>query len=191
MKVLFPYFSKHRKWCGLTALILIEFSVFAMLNVPANDQYRQYVAATQSEYHSLFSFIFFENLKSSLGIVLLGTIPFGVGTLFITYVTLAGLVSTFKFILPEVGGWKLLVCTLPHGIFEIAAICVSVLLSVLWCRAITAAIIRLVRRRAVFVPLREDCVAILKSVVSIQIPLLLVAALMESTVSSWLTSRLL
>lgn len=185
------YLKFHRKWCALTVMIILELFVFACLTAEPNDYYNQYVNATKLEYSNLFAFVFLENIKSALYMVLSGVIPFGLGVVFCTYSVFTGLASTYKLVLPEVGGWKLLLCVLPHGLFELSAICFSILLAVLLCRANAVAVIRLCSRKRALVPLLEDYSALVKSVAFIQVPLVLIAALIESSLSSWIAEIVL
>lgn len=185
---IFSYLKSHWKVGGVVLLAMAEFLVFAVLNVEASGSYEQYVAETSVKYSGRFPFIFWENLESGLRLVLMGTVPLGLGTLFGAYATVAGLVSACKWLLPEIGGRTLLLCVLPHGMFEIPAICFSVLLSALWSRAVTAAIIRLLRREPAVRTLCEDGLSVLKSAAFVQIPLILIAAVIEVTVSLWVVS---
>lgn len=190
-KSVFTYLKSRRFWCWLSLLLIAEMIVFAVLNTTPNDHYSQYVSESLGANESVFGFILLGNLRSSLILVLIGIIPLGLGTVFGTYMTVSGLVATVKWLLPEIGGSRLLLCVLPHGVFEILAICYSVLLSVLWSRAVTLAIIRLCRRKPVLAPLKEYGIFLLKSMVYVLIPLVLTAAVMEVTVSSWVMNSII
>ena len=188
---MFTYLKSRRLWCWLTLLLLTELIIFAVLNTTPNDYYSQYVSESLGGNESVFGFILLGNLKSSLILVLLGTIPLGLGTVFGTYMTVSGLVATVKWLLPEVGGLRLLLCVLPHGVFEMSALCCSVLLSVLWSRAVTLTIVRLCLRKPVLAPLKEGGMFLLKSIVYVLIPLILIAAVMEVTVSPWVMNAII
>lgn len=182
------YLKSRRLWCWLSLLLLAELIVLAVLNTTPNDHYSQYVSESLGANESAFGFILLGNLKSSLVLVLLGTIPLGLGTVFGTYMMVSGLAATAKWLLPEVGGSRLLLCVLPHGAFEMSALYCSVLLSVLWSRAVTMTIVRLCLRKPVLAPLKEDGMFLLKSIVYVVIPLILIVAVIEVTVSGWITA---
>ena len=170
----------------IVLLLTIELFVFAVLHTEADSHYEQYLAETAGQYSGVFPFIFLENLQSMLIMILAGTVPAFLGSFFVTNQTISGLVATGKWILPEVGATRLVMCLLPHGIFEIPAICFTILLSVLWSRAVTLAIIRLIRRKPVIDRFREDTMGVLKSIVFILIPLVLIAAIVEATITKWI-----
>ena len=181
----------RRKWCRITALLIVEMVVFACLHAAPTDDYSAYVAQTSGQYRTLLGFIFWENLQSALFLLLCGTVPFGLGTVFGAYAAISGLVSAAKTVLPQVGGRTLLLCTLPHGLFELATICFSILLSVLWSRAVTVAIIDLCRGKPVWPQFWKECKFLLRSFLLILLPLVMIAAVMEVTVSAPITDLLL
>jgi len=187
---IFSYLRKNWKWCLLTLLVIAEMLAFACLHTEAIDSYYQYMDETSVRYSSMFFFIFFENLKSLILTVAVGLIPLGLGSLFMIYSTVSGLSATAKWILQDVSGLNLFLSILPHGIFEIPSIILSMILSVFLSRAITVSIISLFRKRPVLAPLREDILAIVKTVVYVLIPLILIGAIVESTVSKWMISLL-
>ena len=180
-----------QRYVWISLLLIIETILYAWLNTPADFHYEQYVARTVGNYNCFFGFIFWENLKSSLSLILMGMIPLGLGVIFGTYLTARSLVAAIKWLLPEIGAGKMLLCLLPHGIFEVAAIFLSVFLAVLLSRTVTLSIARLARRKPVMKPLQEECQFLLKSVLLVLIPLLLLAAAMEVTVSKWVTASVL
>lgn len=181
-----------RKWlcCLIVLVVIIELLVFALLNTAADGHYEQYLAETVGQYSGKFAFIFLENLQSMLIMILMGTIPAFLGIFFVSNQTISGLVATGKWILPDVGVTRLLISILPHGIFEIPAICFTILLSALWSRTVTIAIIRLIRRKPVITSFREDVAGILKSIVFILLPLVLIAAVIEATLTRWIVGML-
>ena len=187
----FIYLKFHRFWFCLTLLLLAELVAFAVLNTTPNDYYSQYVNKSLGANESVFALILLGNLRSSLVLVLLGTIPLGLGTIFGTYMTVSSLAATVKWLLPEVGGLRLFLCVLPHGVFEMLALYCSVLLSVLWSRAVTLTIVRLCRRKPLLAPLKEDGMFLLKSIMYVLIPLIVIAAVMEVTVSPWVMNTII
>lgn len=178
-------------WTPLTLLVVVEFLVFCLLNSAPSTQYGQYVAKTQPLYANLFSFVFFENLQACLSILASGIIPLGLGALFTCYGMMDGLVSTGKWLLPSVDGWKMALCLLPHGVFEIPAMIISVLAAVLLSRAVTVAFWRLIIRK----PLKEELLYELKMLLQITVlvllSLILLGALVEVTVSDYVLGLLL
>lgn len=190
-KSIFAYIKANRRICAITLLVIIELVVFSCLNAEPTTSYAEYVSETKGLYGSEFAFIFFENLKSSLIVVLYGTIPLGLLTLFGTYSLCYGMVSAFKMLATTVSLKTILFGITPHGIIEIPAICFSVLLSALWCKALTLAILRLIRRKPVLECFKEDCRFLYRSVILILIPALLVAAIIEVTLSPLLIEMII
>ena len=187
---IFIYLHGHRQWCWISALLIIELIVFVCLKVPPDNHYESYVSSTVDRYPNLFTFILGENILSSLLMILSGTIPFGLGVLFSAYSVFGSLCSTVKWLLPEYGVRKILLGTVFHGIFELGALLFSVLLSVLCCRAITLAILRLIGRRPMLAQFKLDILFLTKAVLFILIPLLLVGASVEVTISAWIVQTL-
>lgn len=189
-QAIFHYLRSHLQWCLLTALVIAELIVFVCLNTGPDGHYETYVANTIGKYPNLFTFILGENLQSALVMVLFGTMPFGLGVIFSTYSVFSSLCSTVKWLLPDYGVRKMLLGIMAHGIFELTAIFFSVLLSVLWCRALTLAIIRLVRRRPLLKEFRTDLFFLAKAVFLVLIPLLFIAASIEVTITAWIVGML-
>ncbi len=180
-RMIVAYLRSNRKWCWMTVLALAEILVFACLHTDADHHYEIYLAETMGQYDALLGHIFWENLRTALMTVLIGSIPFGIGILFNSYFTCSGLVATAKLLLPRVGGMSLLLSVAPHGIFEIPAIVFSFILSVLWSRAITFVLLRLRREKS---KLKTDCKFLFQAVVFVLIPLTLVAAVTETYISA-------
>ena len=175
----------------MTLLCLIELIVYVCLKTEPSNEYEQYVAETLPEYANMFAFIFSENLKTSLRVVALGIVPFFLGSATAGYLIFASLISALKWLLTNVSLWDLFLCILPHGIFEFTAIFFSVQLSVFLSRTVTMVPIRLFKKEAVLSPLKEDLLFLLRSIVLILIPLFLIAAGIEETVSEWATEAVL
>ena len=177
------YIKGCRLWALLTLLMAAELLVFCLLNSAPSTQCGQYVAERQSLYANLFSFILFENLQACLSILASGIIPLGFGALFTCYGMMDGLVSTGKWLLPNAGGWKMALCLIPHGVFEIPAMIISVLAAVLLSRAVTVAIWRLIIRTPLKVELLYELKLLLKITMLVLLPLILLGAIMEVSVS--------
>ncbi len=180
---IFTYLHTNRKLCLITSLIVAELIVFAVLNTEADSSYIQHVADTKVAYNSDFAFILFGNLLAMLQMIAFGTLPLGIGTVFGAYSVMTGLIGTGKFILPQVGATNMLLCILPHGVFEFTAIFMSVFLSALCSKTLTCAVWHLIRRRPVIRPFLTDAVTILKSIVLVLVPLITFSAAIEAMVS--------
>ena len=181
------YWRSNRFWCLLCLLLVAETLVYACLNAQPTDAYADYLAQTQPRYSGLFPFIFTENLKALLMTVLVGLIPFGLGTFAAAYFTMEGLASAVKVLLLRMGGRELFFCTLPHGLFEGAALILALMLSGLLSKAVTAAFLRLFRRRPVLSQLKGDVRCIGSALIFILIPLILLAAAIET----WITPHII
>lgn len=158
-------------------VIILEVLVFAGLHVspasmPAND--------IPNDMSSVFLFIFTQNMKCALFTILCGTIPMGLGVILNIYLTITNLVSIAKYLLLTMSAGELILKVLPHGIFEITAIYFSVLLSILWCSVTTRTAIQLIRKKIQIKDLRNDIIVLLKGVTFVLIPLILIAAFIES-----------
>jgi len=168
-------------------LLVTELIVFAWLNTePIGESF-----TSQPLSENVFLDILFVNLRSSIFTIIFGSIPFGVGTFFAAYMTVTSLIAQLKYLLPEIGLARLSLCVLPHGPFELTAIFLSILLSVLWSRAITLSIIQLLRRKPTATFFKEEGRQILKTAFLVLFPLITFAALIEATVSKWVTGVLL
>ena len=186
----FQYLHANRQWCWLTTLLIAEPIVFVCLKTGPDGHYESYVANTIGKYPNLFTFILGENLQSTLVMISFGFLPFGLGVIFGTYSVFSSLCSTVKWLLPNYGVKKMLLGTMAHGIFELTALFFSVLLSVLWCRAITRATLRLVRRRPLLKEFRTDLLFLVRAVFFVLIPLLFIAASVEVTITAWIIGML-
>ena len=180
------YLRSNRMWILAALLIVAEILVYACLHAAPNRQYEQYVAETLPTYSSVFGFILLENLKSAVGLVLLGFVPFGFGILYGTFMTAYGLVATTKQMLPLVGVKRFLLGTLPHGILEIPAILFCVVLGVLLSKATTCMLLRRLKGVPKAHRYQRDLCLIGKSVGLILVPLFTVAAVVEVTISQYL-----
>lgn len=189
-QAIFDYLRSHLQWCLLTALIIAELIVFVWLKTGPDGHYETYVANAIGKYPNLFTFILGENLQSALVMVLFGSLPFGLGVVFSTYSVFSSLCSTVKWLLPDYGVREILLGTMAHGVFELTALFFSILLSVLWCRAITLAILRLVRKRPLLKEFRTDFLFLVRAVFLVLVPLLFIAASIEVTITAWIVGML-
>ena len=123
------YLNTKRKLCLITALVVVEIILFAVLNTDGNSEYFRHADEARGTYGSKLAFILFGNLLAMLQMIAFGTLPFGIGTIFCTYSVATGLVGTGKFVLSQIGTRNMILCTLPHCIFELTAIFMSILLS--------------------------------------------------------------
>lgn len=126
---IWDFLKANQKMLGITLLLLAETGVYYWLNVPADWQYVTYVEENIGQYPNLFAFIFIENLKVSGRMILAGLVPVFLGVLFSGALTVRGLVVTFKQLVLTMPTYRILLCTLPHGIFELPALMLSVALA--------------------------------------------------------------
>lgn len=180
------YLNTKRKLCLITALVVVEIILFAVLNTDGNSEYLRFANDAKDTYGSKLAFILFGNLLAMLQMIAFGSLPFGIGTIFSTYSVATGLIGTGKLILSQIGTRNMILCILPHGIFELAAIFMSILLSALWSQTVTCAVWRMMRRRKVISPFLTDAGIILKTIVFVVVPLITFSALIESTVSAYI-----
>ena len=160
--------------------------LYACLHAQPSAAYQAYVAETLPAYSGMFGFVFVENAISALTLILCGLIPFGIGVLPVVCFTLNGLVSTAKGLLTTVSGKELLVCTLPHGALEGAALLMTIMLSCLLSRAITLALVKAAKRQPFFRELKAELHHIGAFVLLLVIPLLFCGAIIETQISRYL-----
>lgn len=186
----FQYLHAHRQWCWLTMLLIAELILFVCLKTGPDAHYESYVENTIGKYPNLFTFILGENIQSALVMISFGFLPFGLGVIFGTYSVFSSLCSTVKWLLPDYGVRKILLGIMAHGIFELTALCFSVLLSVLLCRALTLSILRLIQRQPLLNEFRTDLLFLVRAVFIVLIPLLFIAASVEVTITAWIVGML-
>ena len=189
-RVIFTYLNTKRNLCLITSLAVVEIIVFAVLNTDGNNEYFRYVADAKGTY-SNFAFILSGNILAMLQMIAFGTLPFGIGTIFSAYTVVTELISAGKFVLSQIGTKNMLLCILPHGIFELAAIFMSILLSALWSQTVTCAVWYLIRQKKVISPFLTDTGIILKMIVFITVPLITFSALIESTFSAYVAELII
>ena len=189
-KTLFSALWKQKNWCFLALLWVAEASVLLWLRTEPNiTPYQSYVQETLPRYEStfrhesLFWFILLENTLSALQMVASGIVPLGLSTVFASFLTLRGLVESAKALTIQFGGWKLFLSILPHGIFELPALFFSVLLAVLLTRAVTVIPFRILTKKPVLNPLKEELLTVLRGVVLVLIPLLFISAVVENFIT--------
>ena len=189
-KALFSALWKQKSWCFLALLWVAEASVLLWLRTEPNiTPYQSYVQETLPRYEStfrhesLFWFILLENTLSALQMVASGIVPLGLSTVFASFLTLRGLVESAKALTIQFGGWKLFLSILPHGIFELPALFFSVLLAVLLTRAVTVIPFRILTKKPVLNPLKEELLTVLRGVVLVLIPLLFISAVVENFIT--------
>jgi uncharacterized membrane protein SpoIIM required for sporulation len=118
-----------------------------------------------------------------MALIFLGTIPFGFGVVFGVYSVFGGLCATMKWLLSVYGVKEVLLGTTPHAGFELSALFLSVLLSVLWCRIITLSVLCFVRRRPRLSQFKHELLFLAKAIGLILLPLLLIAAFIEVAIT--------
>ena len=94
---------------AFAVLLLSEMAVFRGLNTRESERYADYAASAERQYGRVFLFIFCENLKT----------------------------ATLKYLLLELMPCTILLCILPHGIFEWHNILLSFALSIILSKEVT------------------------------------------------------
>ena len=182
------YLVSNRKWCILTFLLIVEITIFTWQNSTINDSFLEFLNEQAGFEGSAFLYILFGNTCSAIYLVLLGIIPFWFGSLFGAFGALKNIILTIKYLLPIVGAKQLFLGTITHGIFEGTAFYLSLVLSVLLSKAATSSILSKVINKEKVPSFSEECRVILKGIIYILLPLLLIAAAFEVTVSWWIIS---
>ena len=177
------YFISNWKWCLLALLLISEIIIFTWQNSTVDDSFLAYLVERANFKGSVFLFILFGNTRSALCLVLMGIIPFGLGSLFNAFGALENIVLTIKYLLPAVGTKQLILSTITHGIFEATALYLSFVCSILLSKAITSSILSRMTNKKKEVSLFEECKVIFKGIIYVLLPLILIAAVLEVTVS--------
>jgi len=188
-----------RRFIGVFLLVIAELMLFCALNCEADaSTYTAYLEQTTPLYPSAFAHILFENLKSMALTVFSGLIPFFGGALFMGFGTVYSLFSVGKAVLLQMPADAMFLALLPHGIFEIPAILFSLLLAAMLSKEVTLLLVCMITdrdfrsRRALLIrrgllPTLRFC---LRGLVFVILPLMLLGALAESTVSLAMLSNL-
>lgn len=183
------YLKRNKRFPLIVAMVIVEVIVYSALKTPANTNYEEYVAESMPAYSNLFTFIFFENTKSTGKILLSGIVPACFGSLTVLCLTMLDLTATVKQLLLSYSPHMIFLSILPHGIFELSAMLGAVLFSSLLSKEITLAIAK------VFVPKGwrlskkisdqriKNIATIIKAWCLVIVPLLVVAAMIEVTIS--------
>ena len=191
-KNIFSYLVANKKLIFITLLFIAESIVYCLINSEADiSSYLAYHDETRPQYGTLFSFILFENTQAMLPTIIMGTVPFFLGTLFCTYSTVHSLVIAFKYIISSLPIETILAGTLPHGIFEIPAIIFSMILSAIISKEITLAILSFITKKkfdnskAIFYRngLKETAIFVAKSLVFVILPLVFIGAFVETFIT--------
>lgn len=191
-KNIFSYLVANKKLVFITLLFIAESIVYCLINSEADiSSYLAYHDENRPQYGTLFSFILFENTQAMLPAIIMGTVPFFLGTLFCTYSTVHSLVIALKYIISSLPIETILAGTLPHGIFEIPAIIFSMIFSAIISKEITLAILSFVTKKKFDNPksilyrngLKETAVFAVETIFLILIPLVFLGALTEAFVT--------
>lgn len=130
--------------------------------------------------------LFVNNLRASIVSNLLGIIPFIFLPAFILIVN-AGIIGTVFAMGGELSGLKLLIGgILPHGIFEIPALLISISMGLFLCSQVSKKLLRREHKPIFELIKRQVLISLL-----VVAPLLLVAALIESRITPLILMRLL
>ena len=182
----FRYLRQRWIWVMLAVLVFVELLVFHCLHAePGLGTYREYVAQTLPQYPNEFLFLAVGNSKSALWTVLMGAIPFGAGVFFDVFLQIKSLTAIGKYLLGDLGTAAFLAGVLPHGVVEILAMIMSVVCGVLISRAVTKTLLSLVKGqgRSALAEGAEEVRCIVGTVLLVVLPLVLIGAVIEVTVT--------
>lgn len=200
------YYEEVRKFLcsnkiliALSIVMFIEMFAFYIATGTANNHYQAYVESTQKLYPNNFTFIFCENLKSTIVMILVGFIPLFFGTLYGGMIFVSGMVITFKYVLRSLSFHTIFFSLLPHGIFEMTVLLYSYILSNILSKEITLGLWHRITGKAVsflgrpihLLGIKRIGVFILFNVIFVIIPLLFLAAIIEVTISPMILSTLM
>ena len=172
---------------GLIFLLstISSFVFFTDNNVIAVKIVESFVEATKDMVElsnsKLASSIILNNIRACLMGVVLGFIPFLFLVLFVLLLNagLIGAVLSVNAVASNIPIWKVIVFgILPHGIFELPALFISIAISIFICLFITKKLLGKEKRK-----FGKTFLNILLNVVIIVIPLLLIAGLIEGFVT--------
>lgn len=187
-KNIFSFLRIDLKFILFVLLFLTETLVYSLVNSKADiSQYLSYYEENRPQYESLFSFIFFENMQAMLQPISFGFIPFFLGTIFHSVMGASIIITSCKHILLEISVGTFIIGILPHGIFEIPAMVLSVILSSIISKEITLALLSFVTKKnfdnpkAIFYEngLKETAVFAAETIIFILIPLVFLGAFTE------------
>ena len=193
-KHIFSHLLSNAKFLFFIFLVLAELIIYCIINCDADiSQYIEYTEITMPEYKNLFSFIFFENLKSSAKLALTGFIPLFLGILADTFLTAYSLTSSMKFILNEFSADYVFLSLLPHGIFEMSGLIFCIIFAVILSKELTLFLLSVIMKKKFDNPkaifhqdgLKETIAFFAESFVLVVTPLILLGAIMECTVTPW------
>lgn len=196
---IWEFLNSNRGLLGLSLLFLAEAVIYHAFHAPADQHYETYVNRTLGLYPNMVTFIFFENLKSATRIIAAGLVPAFLGFVFSVIMTLEGLVITFKFLLLDFSACTIMLCVLPHGVFELTALVVSFILSGILSKEITCAfflcwsgkVSTILGTQSNLWGVRRTIKVIINCWLLIIIPLILTGALIESSLSKIITDWLI
>ena len=191
---IWQYFIYNKKLMIFWLLLLVEMVVFFILNGSPDPRSIENLTTSPNNYPNLFLFIFLGNLKAAMMTILAGVIPGFLGSIFVLMMTVKSIVVTTKTIATTISVGTIILSVIPHGIFEIPAIILSILLSSIIS---TVALCTLFRKKILniqgltSVNLKTQLRYAVISFVYIIFPLLLIAAIVEVTISPLVIERLL
>ena len=183
---LYDYYILNWKWCLLTLLFIIEIIIFTWHNSMVNDSFLEYLNERVNFDGNVFLYIFIGNTHSALSLLLMGLIPFGIGSLFCAFGALENIVLSVKYLLTYVSTRELILSTIAHGVLEATAFYLSFVSSILLSKAITSSILCRIIGKKKGLCLLEESRMIFESICYLLLPLLLIAAVFEVTVSWWI-----
>ena len=194
---IWQYFIYNKKLMIFWLLLLVEMVVFFILNGSPDPRSIENLTTSPNNYPNLFLFIFLGNLKAAMMTILAGVIPGFLGSIFVLMMTVKSIVVATKTIATTISVGTIILSVIPHGIFEISAIILSIQLSSIISKNITVALCTLFRKKILniqgltSVNLKTQLRYAVISFVYIIFPLLLIAAIVEVTISPLVIERLL
>lgn len=175
------YLRKRTRWIVFTALFLLE--VIALCLIKGMTYVPE---ASSGGLGVTFFEILFGNLRVAGFVLLSGVIPLCLGAAFH-----GGLAASFlgqlERLLGVLDAGTLILCVLPHAAFELFAIFLSYVLAALVSRALTLALFRKTTWKECASEIKE----ILRAALVLVVPSIFLGAIMESTLSTWITAALL
>ena len=178
------YLRQNRWWCLYVIFLIAMAVIIFALKLDPNHPHGAYLRSTIPENANQFGYILSGNLKTASLTVARGFIPLGLGAIQALAGTCLWFVAVCKWLFPGMPASVIVAGILPHGIFEIPAILLCLLVSALLSKAVTQFLGRLILRRPALAILKQDILFAGKTFVFLIIPLILVGAFVESFITA-------
>ena len=187
------FIRTNKKVLGIVAFLFVGLGIWAYFQYIESSEYAKLFDSLIKEAlgglggeegFALAVSIFLNNIKASVYGVIMGIIPFIFvpGISIATNGMLTGAAVAAASVATGESGLKLLCLgILPHGIFELPALLISITLGIVLCRELTRTLLRKPHMK-----LNQVLEKIAKTYVLLVLPLLVVAALVESFITPML-----